>query len=111
MMSPGSHLLASSEGPRPGDEGVAWVCVCVFRSPPGYRVPRATRPGDTRKAPGAQGAREELPAEPEEGCPSESCQGNLSNSSTGASLLHNSQAAAGGRRGRSPAPAGSPHPY
>lgn len=84
-----------------------------LRLPESYsnRVPRAERPGCPGKEPGAPGARVELPAAPEEGCLDESCQGNLSNSNTGASLLHNSRAAADGGGGRSPAPAGSPHPY
>lgn len=96
-------------GPSPGGKGVIWVC--VFQNPPGNREPRAALPGRPGKASGAPGAREELPAAPEEGCPGESCQGNLSNSNTGASLLHNSRAAADGGGGRSSAPAGSPHPY
>lgn len=66
----GSHMLARSSGPQLGGQvhgGCFWV--------------RAPRPGRPAEALGPRAARAELPGRREEGCPGESCQGNLSNSS------------------------------
>lgn len=96
---PGSYLLAKSSGPNSGGE----CAVAVSRRPPAPRTPcggaRATALRG-RSCPAAG-----------EGCPGESCQGNLSNSSApvpASCIIHGRRRRSKG--GHSPASVGPPNP-